>query len=213
MAERPNIILIIADQQRYDTINALGYPYVDTPNLDRLVREGMTFENCFITAPSCAPARASLFTGYFPHTTGIHKNGDRWTRSWVERLNDSGYHCVNVGKMHTQPFETTLGFGTAASPVLFGDRLYVVNDNVTESFIAAFDKETGEEIWRVPRDERGQNWSTPFVWENELRTEIVTAGTRSAMSWPTWPVTKTPPRCTMKVAGAETPSFSRSKMP
>ncbi|MEE2753530.1 MAG: sulfatase-like hydrolase/transferase [Candidatus Latescibacterota bacterium] len=110
MAERPNIILIITDQQRYDTINALGYSYVDTPNLDRLVREGVTFENCFITAPSCAPARASLFTGYFPHTTGIHKNGDRWTRSWVEKLNESGYHCVNIGKMHTAPFETPLGF-------------------------------------------------------------------------------------------------------
>lgn len=110
MADRPNIILIITDQQRYDTINALGYDYVDTPNLDRLVREGVTFENCFITAPSCAPARASLFTGYYPHTTGIHKNGDRWTRSWVERLNESGYHCVNVGKMHTSPFETPLGF-------------------------------------------------------------------------------------------------------
>jgi arylsulfatase A-like enzyme len=110
MSERPNIILIITDQQRYDTINALGYPYVDTPNLDRLVREGVTFENCFITAPSCAPARASLFTGYFPHTTGIHKNGDSWTRSWVEMLNDSGYHCINVGKMHTSPFETPLGF-------------------------------------------------------------------------------------------------------
>ena len=110
MVDRPNIILIITDQQRYDTINALGYPYVDTPNLDRLVREGVTMENCFITAPSCAPARASLFTGYFPHTTGIHKNGDRWTRSWVELLSDSGYHCVNVGKMHTSPFETPLGF-------------------------------------------------------------------------------------------------------
>lgn len=110
MADHPNIILIITDQQRYDTINALGYPYVDTPNLDRLVREGVTLENCFITAPSCAPARASLFTGYFPHTTGIHKNGDRWTRSWVELLSDSGYHCVNVGKMHTSPFETPLGF-------------------------------------------------------------------------------------------------------
>jgi len=62
MAERPNIILIITDQQRYDTINALGYSHVDMPNLDRLVSEGVTFENCFITAPSCAPVcRPSVF--------------------------------------------------------------------------------------------------------------------------------------------------------
>ena len=108
--ERPNIILIITDQQRFDTIAALGYPYMDTPNLDRLVNEGTTFSNCFITAPSCGPARASLFTGYYPHTTGIMKNADSWSRSWVENLSDAGYYCVNIGKMHTFPFETPLGF-------------------------------------------------------------------------------------------------------
>ena len=107
---RPHIILIITDQQRYDTINALGFPYMDTPNLDRLVHEGVTFTNCHITAPSCAPSRASLFTGYYPHTTGILKNADRWTRSWVERLADQGYYCVNIGKMHTWPYATPLGF-------------------------------------------------------------------------------------------------------
>jgi arylsulfatase len=107
---RPNIILIITDQQRYDTIRALGYPYMDTPNLDRLVHEGVAFTNCFVTAPSCAPSRASLFTGYYPHTTGILKNADQWRHSWIESLAESGYYCVNVGKMHTFPYETPLGF-------------------------------------------------------------------------------------------------------
>ena len=110
MSERPNIILIITDQQRYDTIRALGFPHVDTPNLDRLVNGGVSFSNCFISAPSCAPSRASLFTGQYPHTTGIMKNADRWTHSWVELLAQGGYHCVNVGKMHTFPYETPLGF-------------------------------------------------------------------------------------------------------
>jgi arylsulfatase A-like enzyme len=107
---RPNIIFIITDQQRYDTINALGYDYMDTPNLDRLVREGVSFTDCHVTAASCAPARASLFKGYYPHTSGILKNADRWRRSWIELLNDAGYHCTNVGKMHSWPFETELGF-------------------------------------------------------------------------------------------------------
>lgn len=107
---RPNIIFIITDQQRFDTIRALGFDYVDTPNLDRLVQDGVTFTNCHITAPSCAPSRASLFTGYFPHTTGILKNADQWRHSWVEQLAYSGYYCVNVGKMHTFPYETPLGF-------------------------------------------------------------------------------------------------------
>jgi len=107
---RPNIILMITDQQRYETINALGYPHVDTPNLDRLIGEGTTFTQNYVTAASCAPARASLFTGYYPHTVGVLKNGDVWRHSWVENLAATGYHCVNVGKMHTFPYETPLGF-------------------------------------------------------------------------------------------------------
>ena len=61
--EQPNIILVMTDQQRFDTISALGFPYMETPNLDRLVTEGVTLSQCYISAPSCAPARASLFTG------------------------------------------------------------------------------------------------------------------------------------------------------
>ena len=110
MADQPNIIFVITDQQRYDTINALGFPFVDTPHMDRLVREGVSFSNCHVAAPSCASSRASLFTGYFPHTTGILKNADAWRRSWVNQLADAGYHCVNVGKMHTWPFQTPCGF-------------------------------------------------------------------------------------------------------
>lgn len=108
--QQPNIILIITDQQRFDTIAALGFDYMETPNLDRLANEGVIFTNCHIAAPSCVPSRASLFTGYYPHTTGILKNGDQWEHSWVQDLAELGYYCVNVGKMHTVPFETPLGF-------------------------------------------------------------------------------------------------------
>ncbi len=73
-------------------------------------------------------------------------------------------------------------FGTAASPALHGDRVIVVHDNATESFMAAYDKRTGKEIWRVKRDEV-ENWATPFIWENELRTEIVTSGLRKVRSY------------------------------
>ena len=108
--DRPHIIFIITDQQRFDTINALGAGHVDTPNIDRLVREGVTFTGCHVTAASCAPSRASLFTGYYPHTTGILKNADAWNHSWIEQLRDSGYRTINVGKMHSYPYHTPLGF-------------------------------------------------------------------------------------------------------
>jgi len=80
-------------------------------------------------------------------------------------------------------FETNGGFGSAASPILHGDRLYVVNDNTQRSFMVALDKNTGEEIWQVDRPERGQNWATPFVWVNEVRSEIVTSGTQGVRSY------------------------------
>lgn len=107
---RPNVLLINTDQQRMDTIAALGHSHMDTPHLDRLVEEGTTLTNCHITAPSCAPSRASLFSGYYPHTTGVYKNGDEWRHSWVEDLSESGYYTLNVGKMHTSPLDTEMGF-------------------------------------------------------------------------------------------------------
>jgi arylsulfatase A-like enzyme len=108
--KRPNIIFIITDQQRYDTISALGYPHVDTPNLDRLVKEGTHFTNLHVAGASCVPARASLFTGLYPHSTGILKNADLWRHSWLELFQSAGYHTVNVGKMHTWPLNTPAGF-------------------------------------------------------------------------------------------------------
>ena len=68
MRKRPNIVFIITDQQRYDTIAALGFDHMITPNLDKLAKRGTSFENMYITAPSCAPSRASLFSGVYPHT-------------------------------------------------------------------------------------------------------------------------------------------------
>lgn len=107
---RPHIILVMTDQQRFDTIRALGATHMDTPNLDRLVHEGVSFDNCFVNAPSCVPSRASLFSGYSPHTTGVLRNGQKWSRTWVEELAQSGYHCVSVGKMHTIPYDAPAGF-------------------------------------------------------------------------------------------------------
>ena len=109
---RPNIIFIITDQQRYDTIAAQGFPHMDTPVLDRLAIEGASFSNCYVTGASCVPARASLFSGCYPHTTGVINNASGWRHSWVERFASAGYHCVSIGKMHTQPMDEPAGFHT-----------------------------------------------------------------------------------------------------
>lgn len=83
-------------------------------------------------------------------------------------------------KLESHP--TRFGWGTAASPVLHGDRLYLVNDNDEDSCLLALDKHSGDELWRVARDEKS-NWSTPYLWQNDLRTEIVTPGSGKVRSY------------------------------
>lgn len=66
-------------------------------------------------------------------------------------------------------------WGTGSSPILFGDKVYVQCDNEEASFLVALDKQTGHDVWRVSRDEQ-TNWSTPYIWRNKNRTELVTSG-------------------------------------
>jgi outer membrane protein assembly factor BamB len=73
-------------------------------------------------------------------------------------------------------------WGTSAFPALHGDLLFILNDNQERSFLVALDARTGKDVWRVDRDEKS-NWSTPFVWRNELRVEIVTAGSGKVRSY------------------------------
>lgn len=82
-----------------------------------------------------------------------------------------------------EPHKMRYGWGTAASPVLHGGRLYVINDNDEDAYLMALDAKTGDEIWRTAREDEKSNWATPYVWENSERTEIVTAGTRAVRSY------------------------------
>jgi outer membrane protein assembly factor BamB len=77
---------------------------------------------------------------------------------------------------------TRFSWGTAASPVLYKDRLFIVNDNEKRSFMVCLNAKTGEQIWEIERDEKS-NWATPFVWENEKRTELVVPGSNRVRSY------------------------------
>jgi outer membrane protein assembly factor BamB len=79
-------------------------------------------------------------------------------------------------------YKTRYGWGTAASPAVYKDQIYVVNDNDEKSYIVAYNKKTGDEIWRADRKE-GTNWATPYIWENEQRAEIITSGTGRVRSY------------------------------
>ena len=79
-------------------------------------------------------------------------------------------------------FKIRYNWGTAASPVLYDDKLFIQNDNDEQSFLVAMDKKTGEQIWRVQRDEKS-NWATPYIWQNDQRTELITCGTGKIRSY------------------------------
>lgn len=78
--------------------------------------------------------------------------------------------------------KTRFGWGTAASPVVYKDKLFIVVDNDEQSYLVAFDKKTGKQLWKVDR-EIGTNWATPYIWENGQRTELVIPGTKAVRSY------------------------------
>lgn len=103
---RPNVLLVVTDQQRHDTLGCYRNPYVDTPNLDRFAAEGILFENAYCQSPVCTPSRASFLTGRYPRTTRCRSNGQSIPpdeRLVSRALADHGYYCSLVGKLHLAP--------------------------------------------------------------------------------------------------------------
>jgi choline-sulfatase len=101
---RPNILWICTDQQRFDTIHALGNDCIHTTNLDRLVGEGTAFTHAYCQCPICTPSRASFLTGMYPSTVRACCNGnDYWAGAAplvTKMLSDAGYECGLSGKLH-----------------------------------------------------------------------------------------------------------------
>jgi arylsulfatase A-like enzyme len=105
MSRQPNILLIMTDQQRADTIGALGNPHIQTPAQDRLVREGTSFISAYCASPVCQASRCSLLLGEYAHTTGCVSNlpMPQERTSLMEMLRGAGYQTHGVGKMHFGP--------------------------------------------------------------------------------------------------------------
>lgn len=70
-AQRPNIIFLLTDDQRDKTLGIMGHPWVKTPHIDRLVKDGVRFPNAYIAEPTCSPSRTALFTGMYERINGV----------------------------------------------------------------------------------------------------------------------------------------------
>lgn len=118
---KPNIIMVMVDQMRFDRFGSMGDAIVKTPNIDALVQEGMLFKNAYCPSPVCAPSRASVKTGIFPPGNGMVTNwvpfkekvaGTNSINEYLltERLKSQGYNTGLVGKLHFVPADNEFGF-------------------------------------------------------------------------------------------------------
>src|SRR6056297_1304275 len=102
-ADRPNVLFILTDDQRYDALSCMGHPHLKTPNIDRLADEGLLFKNHFCTTSLCSPSRASILSGLYAHAHGVVNNFTEYPAEMVSfpmRLQDTGYKTAYVGKWH-----------------------------------------------------------------------------------------------------------------
>ncbi|TMV47422.1 arylsulfatase [Paenibacillus mesophilus] len=116
---KPNVLLLMTDQQRWDTLSCCGNEAIETPYLDSLAAEGTLFTNAYSCSPSCIPARASLLTGMDPWNTGLIYStgggkakgmGGGFEHTLPGELAKAGYHTYGVGKMHFEPQRALNGF-------------------------------------------------------------------------------------------------------
>ena len=105
--KKPNFLFILVDDQPYDAVGFSNrYPFLKTPNIDKLAKEGVNIENFFVTQSICSPSRASFLTGTYPHIHGVNQNNKYVDPDWQNyapystHLQNSGYETAHIGKIH-----------------------------------------------------------------------------------------------------------------
>jgi len=108
--KKPNVIFFFTDDQRYNSLSMTGHPVAETPNFDQLAKEGVFFDQAFITSPICGPSRANIFTAQWERKnqigfSSVSKNQiseESFSNTWLMQLKNAGYSTAFIGKHHTQ---------------------------------------------------------------------------------------------------------------
>ena len=106
MSKKPNILMYVADQMRSDSLHHLGNEASVTPNFDKLVEEGVSFENAYCQNPVCVPSRCSFLTGFYPHTTGhrtMHNLQREDEENLLKTMKKNGYEVIWIGRNDVLP--------------------------------------------------------------------------------------------------------------
>ena len=100
--KKPNLVFIMSDQQRFDTLKCYGIEWINTPRINELSDDSYVFENAYVTQPVCAPARSSIMTGLYPHSAGptVNKIPLNKNVKTIAELVESDYKCAYFGKWH-----------------------------------------------------------------------------------------------------------------
>lgn len=166
MDNRPNVLLITTDQQRFDTIAALGNSEIFTPHLNWLVDEGISFTNCYSTCPLCMPARATLMTGLEAQHHGLVGNDAdifpmKGRDTLPSVLTAHGYQTCATGKMHFSPMRACYGFERMDLPMDYFNemrkygkqttRLHGVGENEMEPVINTMEERDTLTHWIVDK--------------------------------------------------------------
>ena len=150
-ADKPNILFLISDDQRPDTIHALGNPIIQTPNLDQLVRQGTTFTRATCANPLCVPSRAELLTGQTGFRNGVHppnNKPDIKAPTWGHVMQQGGYNTYWVGKWMIAGRPSTRGFQESLGLFSSGKR------PEQPQYDAAGREVTGYRGWMFQTDQR-----------------------------------------------------------